>query len=140
MSGADSTDKIHFFAGLDRTFYEYANALYRFLLEDSRLPDSVKSLLGQISFPLAKDTPGLQAADLLAYRLHRLAIERIKAERNIPVPALLAKILRNKKPQQRFIMFDSVRLQQLEQAGQKMYDELAQQGMLSNYVKHLRNS
>lgn len=140
MSGANTTDKIHFFAGLDRTFHEYASSLYNFILVDSRVPSSLKAKLGQIGYPLAKDTPGIQAADLLAYRLHRLANDRIKVESNIPVPKLLNQILKNRKPKQRFIMFDSVRFQQLERIGQQMYDELSKEGLLYDYVEQLRSS
>ncbi len=140
MSGANSVDKIHFFAGLDRTFHEYASTLYKFTLEDSRIQRSLKSLLGQISFPLAKDTPGLQAADLLAYRLHRLTLDRIKAKDKVPVPPLLAQILRYRKNKQRFLMFDSVRLKELEQLGRNMYNELERENLLSKYIDHLRDS
>lgn len=140
MSGANQIDKIHFFAGLDRTFHEYASVLYRFIMEDSRMVASVKSLLGQISFPLAKDTPGLQSADLLAYRLHRLATDRIKRGVNIPVPQLLSRILTHRKAGQRFILFDSPRFQELQRSGQQMYNELAEKGLLSKYIAHLRTS
>lgn len=64
LSNANATDKIDFFVGLDRTFHEYASELYQFLLADGRLPESLRCLLGEISYPLSKDTPGIQAADL----------------------------------------------------------------------------
>jgi hypothetical protein len=140
MSGANKVEKIHFFAGLDRTFYEYANSLYRFILEDSRLPTSIKSLLGQISYPLAKDTPGLQAADLLSNRLYRFALSQLEAGGNLPIPSLVTKLTRNRKVGQRFELFDSARLHKLEILGRQMYEELAQGGRVEKYITDLHNS
>jgi uncharacterized protein DUF3800 len=134
MSGANPVDKIHFFAGLDRSFYRYANALYKFILVDSRLPASIKGLLGQIGYPLAKDTPGLQAADLLAYRFYRFALDKIETKTNIPTPPLLSKLIKNRKSRQRFDLFESTRLQKLETLGRQMYDELARQGRIQGYL------
>jgi hypothetical protein len=65
-SNATLEDKIHISVGLDRTFHGYASSLYKFLLVDERLPESLRGRLGTLQNPLAKDTPGLQAADLIA--------------------------------------------------------------------------
>lgn len=140
MSGANRIDKIHFFAGLDRTFYEYASALYKHILVDSRLQESVKQLLGQISYPLAKDTPGLQAADLLMYRCYRFALDKIDAKQNLPIPPLIAKLTKNRKAKQRFDLFDSTRLQQLQDMGKRAYEKLVQEGRISEYLGNLRRS
>jgi|SRR5579859_1628428 len=140
MSGANPIDKVHFFAGLDRSFHEYASTLYRFILIDSRLQASVKELLGQISYPLAKDTPGLQAADLLVYRLYRFVLDKIDAKQNLATPVLIAKLMKNRKARQRFDLFDSSRLQKLEEMGRQMYDQLAQEGRLSEYTDKLGTS
>jgi len=140
ISGANDMDKVHLFAGLDRTFHKYASTLYKFILEDSRIASSIKSKLGQLSFPLAKDTPGIQAADLLAYRFYQLTKARIKEEKNLPLTPLLEKLLKNRKPNQRFLMFDSVRFQQLEQQARKIHDELTAKGAITKYINGLRNS
>src|SRR5262249_45694834 len=60
--------KAHFFFGLDRSFYGYAAALFKQIsdTEGLRVPElghEWKDRLGQASFPLAKKTPQLQAAD-----------------------------------------------------------------------------
>lgn len=55
-----------FFFGTDRPFAKYAETLYR-AIKGSRQPDETRCRLGKIDFPLAKETPALQAADLLAY-------------------------------------------------------------------------
>lgn len=87
-SRANPIDKIHFFAGLDRTFSEYANELYKFLHEDDRLPKETRDKLGQISYPLSKDTPGIQAADLFSNRLYRRALYAIKNPDSNPTELL----------------------------------------------------
>jgi hypothetical protein len=121
-------EKIHFFVGLDRSFSEYADGLYKYLLEDSaRIPDLYRSVLGSINFPLAKETPGLQAADLLSYRLYRYAqdiLAAIEMRKRIPLPPLLQRILKNKKPHQRFDLLDGPRLRRISKDAQAMAAEL----------------
>lgn len=74
ISNANSTDKIHFFVGTDRTLHDYASALFDYVLIDDRLDESLRSKLGTLVNPRAKDTPGLQAADLLVYRMYRASL------------------------------------------------------------------
>jgi hypothetical protein len=93
-SNANPFDKIHFFAGLDRTFYGYANALFKLSLIDERLPKEIRNLLGTIAYPLAKDTPGLQAADLLCNRLYRRALYALDNPSTNP-NQLLSDLLKN---------------------------------------------
>lgn len=93
-SNANPVDKIHFFAGLDRTFYEYANVLFKLALVDERLPMETRNQLGTIAYPLAKDTPGIQAADLLCNRLYRRALYALANPRTNPTP-LLSNLLKN---------------------------------------------
>lgn len=140
MSGANVTEKIDFFVGLDRSFSGYANTLYSFVLSDARLPASVRNLLGRISYPLASSTPGLQAADLLAYRLYRFALDKVAAKQNLPIPALISKLTKNRKSGQRFTMFDSSRLTQLINMGQHAFHELARRGELSDHFKKMRET
>ncbi len=140
MSSANVVDKIHFFAGLDRTFNEYASSLYRYLLSDVRLPASVLDLLGGIAYPLTKNTPGIQAADLLVYRLYRFALKKVAAKENLLIPTLIAKLTKNRKPKQRFELFDSTRLRQLQVMGKRAYERMAGDGKLPEYFSNLRKS
>jgi hypothetical protein len=55
--------RVHFFFGLDRPFAGYAESLYKRIKLSESL--SWKLQLGDPSFPLAKETPALQAADFL---------------------------------------------------------------------------
>ena len=85
VSRNKAVEKIHFFAGLDRTFYRYASVLYKHLLSDPRLPASFTAILGQISFPLAKDTLGIQAADLFVNRFYQHMIQ-VASTGKVPEP------------------------------------------------------
>jgi hypothetical protein len=140
MSGATQIDKIHFFAGLDRSFHEYASSLYNYLFNDVRLQASIQDLLGGIHYPLAKDTPGIQGADLLVYRLYRFAQEKLEAKKNLPNPPLLAKLIKNRKPEQRFTLFNSELIRKMQEGGKQAYERLAQNGQLPEYLSNLRKS
>ena len=106
-SGA--ADKIHFFVGLDRTFAKYAVVLYRSIMQDNRIEQ--RNLLGNIDFPLSKDTPQLQAADLLVYQLYKHNLARF--EGTATKTKVLKLLLRNRKPQQSFRVFDANELAEL---------------------------
>jgi hypothetical protein len=88
-SNATPEDKIHFFAGLDRTFYEYATELYSLTLEDERLPAPMRERLGTIAYPLSKETPGIQAADLLANRMYKRALYALDKPESNPTELLM---------------------------------------------------
>lgn len=57
--------KAHFYFGLDRHFAAAALLLFRHI--KGRTTIKWRERIGEISFPLAKETPQLQAADLLSY-------------------------------------------------------------------------
>lgn len=57
--------KAHFFLGLGRPFAEYAAQMFRQIKADPTSPFVER--IGALSFPLAKETPELQAADWLAH-------------------------------------------------------------------------
>lgn len=92
--------KAHFFFGLNAEFSQYAKALFAHIKE-TRLenPASLwrsKHRLGDIAFRLAKETPAMQAADLLAH----LSWQRMREcaatnEWDIPASELLALCLKN---------------------------------------------
>jgi len=96
-------NRAHFFFGLDRTFGDYAAALFRLVKaknkDDYRLEWSKKNRLGDISFPMASETPELQAADLLAYLTYLHFLERIKANKALKPTGLLALCLVNTRSQ-----------------------------------------
>jgi hypothetical protein len=58
--------RAHFFFGLDRPFYGYAQEMFR-ILENSTHAGGYRERLGDTSAPMAKETPQLQAADYFAY-------------------------------------------------------------------------
>lgn len=81
--------KVHFFFGLDRPAGKYASALYA-IIKNGKQPDDTRRRLGDISFPLAKETPELQAADLLAYLTVMHMQGANKQQVNWPLSVLLA--------------------------------------------------
>jgi hypothetical protein len=76
--------KAHFSFGLDRPFGKYAQELYR-IIKESQQPGGNRERLGRLSLPLAKETPQLQAADLLAC-LSFQHLERAMAENDLAIP------------------------------------------------------
>ena len=87
--------KAHFFLGLDRPFAKYATSLYK-IIKGAPRPDGNRDRLGEISFPMAKETPQLQAADLLTFLTYQHVIERIQEKDwRVPPNSLLARCLTN---------------------------------------------
>lgn len=68
------TGKAHFFFGLDRTLGGYAAELFR-QIKLNTIHEDLRRKLGDPSFPLAKETPQLQAADFLACLYYHHLIE-----------------------------------------------------------------
>lgn len=137
MSSAAEIDKIHVFVGLDRTFHAYAADLYKNLQTDPRLPESLVSLLGTLSNPLAKDTPGLQAADLLAYQFYQRSLQILSKPLN-PLPAILKDLTKNQRINQKFTLFNSVWFEHMRNTGTELYSKLRESGQLQQYLKSLR--
>jgi hypothetical protein len=77
-SYAPVNGKVHFFFGLDRPFAEYARDLYATLKNNPVHP--YRERLGDPTFPLAKETPELQAADFLVYLTYLHMQERMKTQ------------------------------------------------------------
>jgi hypothetical protein len=67
--------KTHFFFGLDRSFYEYATSFMKGLQESGYTPEH--SRIGTSTYPLAKETPELQAADFFAYLTYSDMLDRL---------------------------------------------------------------
>jgi hypothetical protein len=91
--------KAHFFCGLNSQFSDYAKALFAQIKSKPLAPDSEwisKPRVGDITFPMASETPELQAADLLAHLTYLHMLERNKVKDWSPKPGgLLALCLRN---------------------------------------------
>jgi hypothetical protein len=95
-------DQAHFFFGLDREFAEYALQLFRQIDAGTAAKRPTYSTwksrkrLGSSSFPLAAETPQLQAADLLTH-LTYLHMNRILFHEQVShrYPELLAPCLTN---------------------------------------------
>jgi hypothetical protein len=74
--------KAHFFFGVDRPFAGYATALFKQVkaqLAKGSYPHSQwhsKGRLGDANFPLASETPQLQAADMFVHLTYQHALER----------------------------------------------------------------
>jgi hypothetical protein len=68
--------KAHFFFGLDRTFYEYATVFMKGLQDDGYTEQHQR--IGTSAYPLAKETPELQAADFFAYLTYLDMLDRLK--------------------------------------------------------------
>lgn len=112
--------KAHFFFGLGRPFAEYATALFAQILnskpQDSKLRKELllldwKDRLGTLSFPLAKQTPQLQAADFFAnLTYHHVLAAGENIEFAQPNP-LLSRCIQNARSRQDFSFFTKYNLQ-----------------------------
>jgi len=116
-----NAEKLHYFVGIDRTFHGYAAELYKFLMVDERIEPALRNRLGgTILNPLAKDTPGLQAADLLANRIYRAALKKL-ADPNSPDSALLLKLLKNWRGDLRLRLMNAELFAAMEREGRAAY-------------------
>ncbi|MGC2472864.1 MAG: DUF3800 domain-containing protein [Candidatus Sulfotelmatobacter sp.] len=128
-----SSEKLHVFVGLDRTFHGYASNLYRFLTIDERLPMPLRAKLGTLANPLAKDTPGLQAADLLAYTMYDaslIALTRTMQKKAYYPPVFLMRLLRNWQGDPSVRLMNSEVFLEMERAGEAEYKKMFERGML----------
>jgi hypothetical protein len=93
--------KADFFFGLDRPMAKYAKIMFTQIKKQRSFPQSdwaSKRRLGDPAFPLAKETPQLQAADLLVYLTYKHMLERHAAKDwNVVPSGLLLTCLRNIK-------------------------------------------
>jgi len=94
LSYAPRTGKGHFYFGLGTPFSGYAADLYSTLRNNPFHPFSER--FGEISFPLAKETPALQAADFHCYLSYRYMMERSKLNNwNVQPPDVIKLLLTN---------------------------------------------
>jgi hypothetical protein len=103
--------KAHFFFGLDRPFGGYATSL---LEEIKKNPFQIncKERLGDPFYPRAKETPNLQAADLLVHLTYQHMLERHAADNwNVSPFGLLGMCIINAKEREDFALLDKACLQ-----------------------------
>jgi hypothetical protein len=91
--------KAHFFFGLDRLFYGYASVLFEQMANSPRRGKGFewKDRLGNPTYPLAKETPQLQAADFLANLTYHHMIDAGKLLGVAAPSPLLAKCIANRR-------------------------------------------
>ncbi len=93
--------------GSDRPVSGYAASLFRYLRQRGEAmkranipfdPKSSPNKFGTIAFPLAKETPELQLADLFSYMSYKHMLERSRTgDWNTPPSRTLITLLRNRK-------------------------------------------
>jgi len=103
---ASAGGKVHFFCGLDRPFARYATALFETFKSDPLAPS--RKSLGKLLFPKARETPQLQAADLLAHLTYLDMQQRMRGGGwDRPPGGLLSKCIRNDRaPNDDFVYFN----------------------------------
>jgi hypothetical protein len=122
--------KMHYFVGIDRHFQGYAADLYNFLMVDDRIEVEMRSRLGgTLLNPLARNTPGLQAADFLANRLYRASLRKL-ADPNSPDSSLLKKLLTNWQADLNPRLMNAELFAAMEKKGQESHDEMVRAGRL----------
>lgn len=98
LSYAPVGGKAHFFFGLDRPFFKYASASFAALKNNGH--HQFQDRMGDVAAPIAKETPQLQAADLLALLTFR-HIEEVRktGDWKIKNPLLEACLVRTQMPE-----------------------------------------
>jgi Protein of unknown function (DUF3800) len=132
LSYAPVGGKAHFFFGVDSVFSKYATTIY------SKLRDSGQHVyqerFGTIAYPDAKNTPALQAADLLVHMVYLDMVNRARqtALYSIPKPSNLIRLLLNNMRHKDDVVFqdgnlmrETLRQIPIEQRGELLVDDLA---------------
>jgi hypothetical protein len=123
-------EKLHVFVGIDRTFHGYASSLYQFLLIDDRLSESLRSKLGTLANPLAKNTPGLQAADLIAHIMYRAAISALANPKKYQPSLFLMRLLQNWQGEPSVKLMNAEIFSAMEREGEAAYRRMLESGKL----------
>jgi hypothetical protein len=102
--------KAHFFFGLDRSFYKYAAAFMKELVDDPYAP--FHDRIGTTAYPKAKETPQLQAADFFSYLTYVDFIDRVEKNswKERP-PDLLASLLMQARSHSDFQYYEKESIQ-----------------------------
>ena len=108
---APENGKVHFFFGLGKPFADYATALLS-QTKSNPLPMHCKDRLGEASYPLAKETPQLQAADLLVHLTYQHMLARhAEDDWNVQPHTALAMCIGNAASAGDFALLDKTCLQ-----------------------------
>ena len=83
----------------------------------------MRARLGTLSNPLATDSPGIQAADLLANRMYRAALRKL-SDPNSPDSKLLLALLTNWKASIRLRLMNSELFSAIEREGRAAYERI----------------
>jgi hypothetical protein len=130
LSYSPPNGRTHFFFGLNRPFSKYATGLYSTLSGWPHHP--YHGQFGGISFPLAKDTPGLQAADFLVHLTYLHMLDRMTAKNWYVSPPQVVRILQTNIRDREDLCFqdehcirETLRTIPIEQRGELLKDDLA---------------
>jgi hypothetical protein len=100
---------VRYYFGLDRTFSDYAGPMYKAIRKAMDL--EVRAKMGECEFPLAKDTPALQAADMLVYEAYQNAKAHI--ERKNRSRELMGRLIKRMKEDERTAWIDTTALHRI---------------------------
>lgn len=105
-SHAEVGGKAHFYFGLGNSFSKSAKWLFHYIKTRPDAPYVER--LGDITFPPAKETPRLQAADLLSYLTYEHMLERMVSGdwKSLPKRKILNAILQNRLVREDTIYLD----------------------------------
>lgn len=122
-------DTVHYFVGLDRTFFGYAKEFFNRIRDFSLLRN--RQVMGDFSASPAKDTPGIQAADLLAYRLYQSNLSVLQTGKLNP-DLLLGRLLRHKRPGQRFDLLRTADFSRIIDMTKAIYQAYRAEGLIKH--------
>ena len=122
-------DTVHYFVGLDRTFFGYAKDFFKRIKDFPLLRN--RQAMGGFGASPAKDTPGIQAADLLAYRLFQSNLGVLKAGKAYDDP-ILGRILRHRRPNQRFDLLRTADFVRIICSAKQIYEDYRAKGLIKH--------
>lgn len=102
---AEGGGKANFFFGLNHTFSGYAKTIFQDLLEHETT--EFRDRIGTDSYPLAKETPQMQAADFFSYLVYKDLEQRVTTCRwNVEPEPLLKSLIGAARTRMDFQYFD----------------------------------
>jgi hypothetical protein len=122
-------EQVHFSFGIDRKFSQHALGLYNQLKDDPAYEHG--HLMGTFLAPPSKDTPGLQAADMVCYLLYQSCLLQIGKKAKVPKGCgdVIKKLMRNRKDTNRDVLL-----------GTKNFHEIADLARSRAWVHQMRRT
>jgi len=114
--------RVHYAFDLNKQFKTHASQLFAMLKNWDITDFPYRDRLGEISFPTSHEAPGLQAADLLAYRSYQFSVERASNPEGVKLSDLKDPILH------RIVRKAQVDKTSLDASVQNLRDRLAGSG------------